>query len=218
MVLCLDIIRRRHSLSKTNLITSRNSWATTQPLLESLTDERLAIAAQQMANHKPITDFAVKKLLAMVQTIGSTAPGSEERKSYDLTQLKSAIVYFGPPQIYLTLNPTDTSSPMALFYASEKIDVKTFHPRLYMAGHRLKTMLRNPLAAVECFHNTINTVVETMLVSGMFGELLHYQGAIEYQGRGTPHVHLVVCYQNEWAQHTYFLALDQGWWFSTYHS
>src|SRR5579859_4367332 len=31
-----------------------------------------------------------------------------------------------------------------------------------------------------------------MLKGGMFGKLIHYQGPIEYQGRGTPHAHLMV--------------------------
>lgn len=47
-------------------------------------------AANQAAKHKPITDAGVKKLLEMVGTIGSSAPGSEERKSYDLAQIANA--------------------------------------------------------------------------------------------------------------------------------
>jgi len=145
-------------------------------------DERLEIAARQAAQHKPITDSAVTKLLAMVNSIGSTDPGSAERKSHLLARLKSATVYFGLPQIFITLNPADTISPLALFYVGERIDVKAFHPRLYTAGERLKTMLDNPLAIVEYFRNTIDTIIETMLKGGMFGELIHYHGPIEYQG------------------------------------
>jgi Helitron helicase-like domain at N-terminus len=164
----------------------------TGPLLESLTEERLTTAAQQAAKHKPITDAAVKKLLAMVNTIGTKDPGSEERKSHLLARLKSATVYHGLPQIFITLNPADNISPVALFYAGERIDVKSFHPHLYSAASRLKTMLDNPLSVVEYFRNTIDTIIKTMLKGGMFGELVHYHGPIEYQGRGTPHAHLVV--------------------------
>jgi hypothetical protein len=160
--------------------------------LRNLTESQLEIAARQAAQHKPIANPAVKKLLAMVNSMGSTDPGSEERKSHLLARLKSATVYFGLPQIFITVNPADTISPLALFYAGEKIDVKSFHPRLYTAGMRLKTMLDNPLAVVEYFRNTLNTIIEKMLKGGMFGELIHYQGPIEYQGRGTPHAHLVV--------------------------
>ena len=178
VILYYDILHRRHSLSKTNLITNKDIWETTAPLLHSLTDEKLMTAANQAAKHKPITDSAVKKLLAMVGIIGSTTPGSEERKSYDLARMKSATVRFGLPQIFITLNPADNISPIVLFYSGEKIDVKIFHPRLYSAADRLKTMLDNPLTVVEYFHNTVNTIIGTLLMGGMFGELIHYQGPI----------------------------------------
>src|SRR5579859_2587413 len=205
VVLCFDLLRRWHSLQKTNLITSKDNWETTRPLLESLTEERLMTAAQEAAKHKPISDTAVKKLLAMVNTIGTKDPASEERKSHLLARLKSATVYHGLPQIFITLNPTDNISPIALFYAGERINVKSFYPHLYMAGYRLKTMLNKPLSMVEYFRNTIDMILETMLKGGMFGELIHYHGPIEYQGRGTPHAHLVVCphpptpkYRSDW--------------------
>jgi hypothetical protein len=192
VVLCFDLLRRGLSLKESNLITSRDHWDTTGPLIESLTEERLTTAAQEAAKHKPISDAAVKKLLAMVNTIGTKDPGSEERKSHLLARLKSATVYHGLPPIFLTLNPADNVSPVALFYAGEKIDVKSFHPNLYSKASRMSTMLHNPLAVVEYFRNTIQTIIKTMLKGGMFGELVHYHGPIEYQGRGTPHAHLVV--------------------------
>jgi hypothetical protein len=89
--------------------------------------------------------------------------------------MKSATVRFGLPQIFITLNPADNFSPVALFYSGEKMDVKTFDPLLYSATDRLKTMLDNPLAVVEYFHNTVNTIVGTPLMGVMFGELMHYQ-------------------------------------------
>src|SRR5436190_4915262 len=101
MCLCYDLLRCHHSLSKSNLIASRDSWSVTGPLLASLTDEKLAKAANEAAGHKPITDAGVKKLLAMVSSIGGTAPGSKEKKSYELAQLKSSVVYLGVPVIYL---------------------------------------------------------------------------------------------------------------------
>jgi hypothetical protein len=187
-MICLGVV----SLSKSNLIASRESWNVTRPLLESLTDERLANAANQAAQHKPVTDAGVRKLLGMISSIGSTAPGSEEKKSYELAQLKSSVVHFGVPVIYLTFNPGENSSPIALLYAGEDIDVKAFSPQLYAVGERLKTMLDNPLAVVEYFHNTINTIIQTLLKGGMFGDLVHHYGPVEYLGRGPPHTHLVV--------------------------
>ena len=53
-------------------------------------------------------------------------------------------------------------------------------------------MLNNPLAVVEYFHNMVTTIIDTVLKGGMFGELLHHYGTIEYQGRYTPHTHMAV--------------------------
>ena len=128
----------------------------------------------------------------MISSIGSTAPGSEEKKSYKLAQLKSSMVHFDLPVIYLTFNPEENNSPIALLYARENIDVKAFSPQLYVAGERLTMMLENPLAVVEYFHNTINTIIQMLLKGGMFGELVHYYGPVEYLGGGPPHTHLVV--------------------------
>ena len=78
-------------------------------LLESLTAERLIEATSQVEKHQPITDPAIQELLKDVACVGSTASGSNERKSNMLAQLKSSIVYFGCPIIFLTINPHELS-------------------------------------------------------------------------------------------------------------
>ena len=128
----------------------------------------------------------------MVSQVGCTAAGSDEKKSYILAELKLSMVYYGCPVIFLTINPADLHSPISLFYAGEKIDVLQFNPAMYSASDRLRTMLKNPLAVVEYFHNTVKTIIETVLKGGIFGDLLHYYGPIEYQGRATPHIHIAV--------------------------
>src|SRR5436190_24344544 len=82
--------------------------------------------------------------------------------------------------------------PIFLYYAGEKIDPKHFLPHWYTASYRLNTMLRNPLAVVEYFHTLINTIIEAVFKKGIFGDMRHYYGTIEYQGRGTPHIHMTV--------------------------
>jgi len=70
------------------------------------------------------------------------------------SQLKSSVIYHGFPVIYLTLNPGEKHSPLALMYAGEAIDVKSFDPAQHELSRRSKLMLRNPLAVVEYFHTT----------------------------------------------------------------
>ena len=192
VVSSFDISRLNHNSSKTNVLTRQKTWPATALLLESLTMEQLMEAASQAEKHQPITDPAIRELLKGVARIGSTASGSDERKSYMLAQLKSSIVHFGCPIIYLTINPHERYSPIALFYAGEDIDIRKFQPKWYSLSQRLKRTLNNPLAVVKYFHNMITTIIENVLKEGIFGEVNHYYAMIEYQGHGTPHMHLVV--------------------------
>jgi len=192
VVSSFDISRLNHNSSKTNVLTRQKTWPATVLLLESLTMEQLMEAASQAEKHQPITDPAIRELLKGVARIGSTTSGSDERKSYMLAQLKSSIVHFGCPIIYLTINPHERYSPIALFYAGEDIDICKFRPKWYSLSQRLKRTLNNPLAMVEYFHNMITAIIKNVLKDGIFGDVNHYYVTIEYQGHGTPHMHLAV--------------------------
>jgi len=180
-------------MSKTHLQTSHSNWTMTKAMIESLNAEDLLNAAKKAELHEPITDSRIKEFLKLIARIGATAPGSDEKKSYLLAQLKSSMVYYGCPLIFFTINPGERHSPIALLYAGEEIDIQQFDPHIYTSSDRLKTMLRNPLAVVEYFHRLVKTIIETCFKGGMFGELSHYYGTIEYQGRFTPHIHMAVC-------------------------
>lgn len=192
MSLCFDIRRRSHNNSKVYVQTTWNTWPKTRALLEKLTSEELLEAAEQARQYRPIINPIVKELLKAITRVGATSAGSNEKKSHMLVELKSSVVYHGCPIIFITLNPGDLHSPISLYYAGEKIDPKYFLPQWYTASYRLKMMLRNPLAVVEYFHTLINTIIEAVFKKGIFGDLRHYYGTIEYQGRGTPHIHMTV--------------------------
>ena len=178
-------------MSKVNLHTSRASWQSTRTLLESLTSKELDDAAAEQRDHKAITNPAVRELLRLISRIGSAAPGSDEKKSYMLAELKSSTVYYGCPTIYMTINPGDLHSPLCLKYSGVEIDIKNFTPQFYAYGDRLRVLQKNPLAVVEYFRNLVNAIL-SVLKQGFFGELSHYYGIFEYQGRKTPHIHAQV--------------------------
>jgi hypothetical protein len=161
-------------------------------LLESLIAEQLMEVASQMEKHQFIIDPAIQELLKNVAHIGSTASDSDERKSYILAQLKSSIVHFDCPLIYLTINPHERYSPITLFYADEDIDIHKFQSKGYSLSKWLKRILNNSLTVVEYFHNMITAIIENVLKEGIFEDVNHYYIIIEYQDRGTSHMHLVI--------------------------
>ena len=95
-------MRRRRNMSKTNVQASYSTWPATRELLESLTPEEIIEAANKAQQYQPNDDHRIKELLKMLSRIGSTAAGSDEKKSYMLAQLKSSMVYYGCPILYLT--------------------------------------------------------------------------------------------------------------------
>ena len=131
VVSSFDISRLSHKSSKTNILTRRKTWPATALLLESLTAEQLKEAASQAKKYRPITDPAIQELLKGVARIGSTASDSDEHKMYILAQLKSSIVHFGCPIVFIPSIPTNNipPPPIALFYAGEDIDVHKFQSK-----------------------------------------------------------------------------------------
>jgi Helitron helicase-like domain at N-terminus len=102
------------------------------------------------------------------------------------------MIYHGCPTIFLPLNPAKTRSPIALFYGGEQIVVDDFDPEQYPSSSRLEKTINNPLAVVEYFHSMVRIIIERVLQAGIFGELSHHFGTVEYQGCKAPHIHLIV--------------------------
>ena len=118
--------------------------------------------------------------------------GSDAKRFHMFSKLKSSIVYYSLPIIYLTLNPAENYSPLSLLYMGEEINLQNFLADQYPLTHRVQTMLRCPLAMIEYFHTTVNAILTTLIKGSLFGELIHHYGTIKYQGQGTPHIHLLV--------------------------
>jgi Helitron helicase-like domain at N-terminus len=102
------------------------------------------------------------------------------------------IVEFGCPLIYLKINPAERTSPLALFFGGEEINVKEFDPDWGTSSHRVQLMLKNPLATVLYFHNTVRAILNGPIQGGLFGDMNNYYVPIEYQRQGTPRFHIAL--------------------------
>jgi hypothetical protein len=191
VLLCYDVGRRQNNSLQATLETQRRDWARTEQMLNDVTVESLEEAARQAASYEPIRDPAVLRLLKSVSRVEGKR-GGDAGKAKLLAELKSVFVMHGCPHIFLTINPADRHSPLALRYAGEDIDIGNFDTVQYNAEKRMKLMLDNPMAVVEYFRQSTKIILDEVLLSGLFGPVQHYYGTIEYQGRGTPHLHLLV--------------------------
>ena len=142
IVLAFDISRRDHTIKQTKIHTRSRYWSTTEQLLQSLTSVQLNEAASQIEQYQPITNPSVKALLRAVNRVGANALGSDAKRFHMFSELKSSVVYYGLPVIYLTLNPAERYSPLSLLYAGEEIDIQNFLPDQYPLTHRMQSMLQ----------------------------------------------------------------------------
>ena len=169
--MAFDVTRHQHNASKASLQTRSKNWEATERVLTSLTSEQLLAAASQAQKHQKITDPGVLILLSHINRIGATSARSDEKKSHMLTELKLSIIHYGCPIVFLTLNPSDRHSPLALHYASEEIDLKTFDPHLWSSAKCLEVVMDNHLGMVEYFHTTIKAIIDGPLKHGLFDEM-----------------------------------------------
>jgi hypothetical protein len=86
--------------------------------------------------------------------------------------------------------------------------VTDFVPERFPYLEHMKSMLANPLAVIDYFHNTVAAIIAAVIEGGMFGQGAHHYGVIEYQGRGTPHIHILVCSILSCDRLIIYLALD----------
>ncbi len=145
-------MRRRKSSINVSYHTKSVTWNHTRDILESLEVSDLKNAATLSRTQNRIDDSRIQTLLNLISRTCTNLNGSDERKSHLFVDLKSSIVFFGLPIIFLTLNPGDNYSPLSLFYAGEQIDPMQFEPDLYPYEDRVRTLLGNPQAVVEYFH------------------------------------------------------------------
>jgi hypothetical protein len=109
-----------------------------------------------------------------------------------------------PQSIWLTINPADTQDPIVQVLSGRDIDLGQFdaldEPPSSIA------VASNPFASAAFFHLIVTAVLQCLLgicgydngkpiqrEKGIFGNIDTYIGTVEAQGRGTLHLHMVLC-------------------------
>jgi len=114
----------------------------------------------------------------------------------------STTAVYGPPNLWITLNPSD-QDPITQVFTGADIDLDRFDA---MAGptaeQRLRNVASDPFASARSFHFIINTLLEVVFgirrgprgiehQPGIFGTVQAYIGTVEAQGRSTLHLHML---------------------------
>ncbi|KAI5823011.1 hypothetical protein K523DRAFT_191492, partial [Schizophyllum commune Tattone D] len=115
--------------------------------------------------------------------IGGHVQGSVTAKKYMRNEIWSLINFMGAPSWFVTLSPSDSSHPIALYFADRDT---VFKPTLKNWKERSDLVARNPVAAARFFNVMVKAFIKHVLGvgaphRGMYGPTSAYYAAVEQQ-------------------------------------
>ncbi|CAF4316080.1 unnamed protein product, partial [Rotaria magnacalcarata] len=110
--------------------------------------------------------------------------GSAYSRAALRTRIHALIFNQDLPSIFLTLNPADIHSPVALYFAGVNVDLDNIRIEQLMTTYkRAETIASHPVATAKFFHLLITNILDTMIVGDVLGPVKAYFGTVENQGR-----------------------------------
>lgn len=202
------ILQRRQALGAARIQMKRRTFDQEVAILSSITAASLRRASELEATNQPITDPSILLLKRLVHGAAGRVQGTDSGRFKIRGQIWSTCLAFGAPSMWITINPSDIHDPIAQVFAGADIDLDRF---LSAAGPdadaHAKAIADDPYAAARFFHFTTTTICETLFQirvtsynvktsMGVLGRPAAYVGAVESQGRGSLHLHMLLWLQD----------------------
>ena len=197
------MLQRREACLHARLMTSEPYFSKTADQIVSLDADDIKQVLQDMGKNKasrPSRNPQVNALLSQIKAVGGRVMGSAQSRSNLRNQIHGLIFNKGLPSIFLSINPADINSRVALYFAGVDLDLDAIIPsNLPSTYQRAEIIASHPVATAKFFHRLVTTVLETM-ISGekVLGPVKAYYGTVESQGRGSLHLHMLI-----WLDHPY---------------
>ncbi|PSR87074.1 hypothetical protein PHLCEN_2v5260, partial [Hermanssonia centrifuga] len=148
---------------------------------------------------QPLNDAEKRcyELISIIDHVAGHVPGSNTRKKYQRSEIRSLIIRYGIPVFFITFAPSESKSPICLYFCGEGIDLDDYLPLKTDSKERLRTVVQNPVARARFFNLMVNLFVKHVLRAdsgrdGLFGRTSAYYGTVEEQGRLSLHLHMLL--------------------------
>jgi hypothetical protein len=190
-----NILQRRDACFRAKLIATRPYFRSSAQEIQSLNGNDIETALNNISKrtYNMESNNALNKLLNHIKTIGGRVMGSTYSRTALRAQIHALIYNQGLPSIFLTLNPADIHSPIALYFAGVELDLDNIQTEQLMDTYkRAEIIASHPVATAKFFHTLISSILDTMIVGGVLGPVKAYFGTVESQGRGSLHLHLLI--------------------------
>ena len=161
-------------------------------------------ASKEELEKKPFSNEGIRLLRKNIHAVRGRIQGTDEARLSMRSKVWSTTLLFNPPSLWITINPADTQDPITQVLAGVDIDLDQF---CKLSGpnsqERASNIAGDPYAAAKFFHFIIQVLLETVFgikktkysihrKEGAYGVVQAYLGAVEVQGQGTLHTHMLI--------------------------
>lgn len=122
--------------------------------------------------------------MQQIKTVGGAVQGSNYTQSKCRNEIHALIFENGLPSIFVTINPADVHSRIALYFAGVEIDVnEIFSENMPTIFERASIIAKNSVATARFFNKLITTLFETLICPkdesmGVLGPVHTYYGTV----------------------------------------
>ena len=203
------VLQKRQICRSAVLQIKRPSFIAQQNLILRLTPAELVAASREETRGVPYSNLGVRALRKQLSALRTRVDGTDESRQSVRSKIWSTNLIHNPPNLWLTVNPSETHDPIAQVMTGAMIDLDKFC-RTAGPDHedRATNIAGDPYAAAKFFHFMIKTILEQLFGitktgdghiqrrEGILGTVKSYIGTVEAQGRGTLHLHLLLWLTN----------------------
>jgi hypothetical protein len=210
-----NILQRRDMLRSVHFKTRHSWFQDVAAKLSSISPETIKDVADRMSNEAfydaPRTEEEKKVmgLMKQVQSVTKMVDGSPSARMCWQNEVRAMVISLGVPAFFITINPSDDSNPIVGFLAGrQNLDIDHLLQEDVMSWKDQSCLVaKNPFAAAKFFNLYMKAFFQEILgfeepdvhqfdngtsYMGFVGHARAYYAAVEAQGRGTLHCHLVL--------------------------
>lgn len=195
MFVIFNMMQRREACWNATLMASRPYFQDATSDLQTLTSKEIeaALISVTKKTFSSVTSPRINTLLRQIKMVGGNVMGSAYSRAALRTQIHALIFNQGLPSIFMTINPADINSRVALYFAGVDLNLDTIIPKTIPSTYeRAQIIASHPVATARFFNILISSILTCMVEKGVLGPIKAYFGTVENQGRGSLHLHILL--------------------------
>jgi hypothetical protein len=195
MFIVFNMMQRQQACWNASLMASRPYFQDAATDLQALTSKEVEAALINITNKSfsTVGNPRINMLMRQIKTVGGNVMGSAYSRATLRTKIHALIFNQGLPSIFMTINPADIHSRVALYFAGVDLDLDKILPETIPSTYeRAQIIAAHPVATAHFFNQLISSILKCMVEKGLLGPIKAYFGTVENQGRGSLHLHILI--------------------------